>query len=432
VVARIFHRYAAGGISMRALARELSAEGIPSAQGNPRWDTGTLGRMLRNPAYASRACFGKTQAAPCAPLPNRTSRLAGRTMSAQAGVVARPRQEWVEIPVPALVSEEVFALVKRRPAQNAKFSPRNTKEPALLQGLLVCDLCGYAYTRTSQGPGPRKYHYYRCPGTNGWELPAGHRVCSSRPLRADDLDQLVWDHVVTLLADPALVRAELERRLARMRDADPVRARQERLHQQIATVDAAISRLISAYQEELITLEELRARVPGLRAQRQGLLGQLEALAAQLVDQQVYLRLAENLEGFLARLHESARTTSVLERQRVLRAVVKKIRIGPGKITIRHSIPSTSPNPTPGYLLQHGRPRHRDLREGPAPSDRERDHHTRTGGRLHPGPAGARGPGQPGAQAGRAPGRRRLYLRRDHPGHPDPRHRPGRTAPTRQ
>jgi site-specific DNA recombinase len=30
VVSRIFHRYAAGGISMRALARELSAEGIPS------------------------------------------------------------------------------------------------------------------------------------------------------------------------------------------------------------------------------------------------------------------------------------------------------------------------------------------------------------------------------------------------------------------
>jgi site-specific DNA recombinase len=364
---------------MQALARELTHDQIPSPQGNLRWDAGTLGRLLRNPAYAGRAGFGKTQTASGPSRPNRTSRLVGRSISPQAGVTARPRQEWIEIPVPALVSEEVFALVERRLAENTKFSPRNAKVPALLQGLLVCDICGFAYGRTSQGPGPKKYHYYRCPGTNGWQLPGGVRVCTSRPLRADDLDELVWRNVVTLLADPALVRLELERRLARMRDADPVHARRGRLNQEIATVDAAINRLVGAYQEELVTLEELRERVPGLRAQRQGLSGQLQAMAAQLVDQQAYLKLAENLEGFLARLRESARTTSVLERQRVLRAVVKEVRIGPDRITIRHSIPSTSSDPTPGYLLQRGRPLHRDLR-GTAARDRgARRYHDRPG-----------------------------------------------------
>ncbi|MEZ0096395.1 recombinase family protein, partial [Streptacidiphilus sp. EB129] len=356
VVVRIFQRYAVGGISMQALARELTNDHIPSPQGNPQWDAGTLGRLLRNPAYTGRACFGKTRTAPGPSRPNRTSRLAGRSISPQAGVTARPREEWIEIPVPALVREDVFALVQRRLAENAKFSPRNTKVTVLLQGLLVCDVCGFAYSRTSQGPGPKKYRYYRCPGTNGWQLPGGVRVCSSRPLRADDLDELVWQQVLALLADPALVRGELERRLARMRDADPVQTRQGRLNQEIASVDAAINRLVGAYQEELVTLEELRERVPGLRAQRHGLHGQLQALAAQLVDQHAYLKLAENLETFLARLRESAHTTSVLERQRVLRAVVKEVRIGPDKITIRHSIPSTSSDPTPGYLLQRGRP----------------------------------------------------------------------------
>jgi site-specific DNA recombinase len=399
VVARIFHRYAVGGISMQALARELTHDRIPSPQGNPQWDAGTLGRLLRNPAYAGRACFGKTQTASGPSRPNRTSRLAGRSISPHAGVTARPRQEWIEIPVPALVSEEVFALVERRLAENAKFSPRNAKVPALLQGLLVCDICGFAYGQTSQGPGPKKYHYYRCPGTNGWQLPGGVRVCTSRPLRADDLDELVWQNVVALLADPALVRLELERRLARMRDADPVHARRGRLNQEIATVDAAINRLVGAYQEELVTLEELRERVPGLRTRRQCLHGQLQALAAQLIDQQAYLKLAENLEGFLARLRESARTTSVVERQRVLRAVVKEVRIGPDRITIRHSIPSTSSDPTPGYLLQRGRPPERDLRtERPAP-DHPCRHHGRHR-RRHRGHRGRPpGPGRTRAAA---------------------------------
>lgn len=364
VVARIFRRYACGGVSMKALARELSHDQIPSPQGNDQWDAGTLGRMLRNPAYMGRAAFGKTQSGPGLARPNRTSRLAERSIPSQPVIRSRPREEWIEIPVPALVTEEVFALVQRRLAENAKFSPRNTRQPVLLQGLLVCDVCGYSYTRTSQGPGPKKYYYYRCPGTNGWELPGG-KVCSSRPLRAPDLEELIWKQVVALLADPVLIRQELQRRLEHMRAAGPVPARQERLRQQITRLDGAISRLVGAYQEELITLEELRERIPRLRAQRQSLHSQLEALAAQLVDQQAYLKLAENLEGFLARLRERAQTTSVLERQRVLRAVVKEVRIGPEKITIRHSIPSTSPDPTPGYLLRCGSPHHRDLR-GPA------------------------------------------------------------------
>jgi DNA invertase Pin-like site-specific DNA recombinase len=353
VVAQIFHRYAGGGVSMRALARELSQEEIPSPQGRRQWDAGTLGRMLRNPAYMGRAAFGKTQSGPGLARPNRTSRLAERSISAQTTIRSRPREEWIEIPVPALVTEDLFALVQRRLAENAKFAPRNTKQPVLLQGLLVCDVCGYSVTRTSQGPGPKKYYYYRCPGTNGWELPGG-KVCSSRPLRAPDLDELVWKQVVVLLSDPVLIRQELERRLDQMRAAGPVHTRQERLQQQITRLDGAIHRLVGAYQEELVTLEELRERIPRLRAQRQSLHGQLEALAAQLIDQQAYLQLAENLEGFLARLRGNAQTMSVLERQRVLRAVVKEVRISPERITIRHSIPSARPDPTPGYLLRRG------------------------------------------------------------------------------
>ena len=142
VVRRIFNRYAAGGVSIRAVAAELEAEGIPSPQGQPQWNHGNLGRMLHNPAYMGQAAFGKSRTATVPPRPNRTSRLARRTTPRPVGVVPRPREEWIEIPVPALVSEDVFALVQRRLAQNAHFSPRNTKVPVLLQGLLICDICG--------------------------------------------------------------------------------------------------------------------------------------------------------------------------------------------------------------------------------------------------------------------------------------------------
>jgi site-specific DNA recombinase len=43
----------------------------------------------------------------------------------------------------------------------------------------------------------------------------------NKPVRADYLDQVVWDHITGLLADPHLIRAEIDKRLHQARTADP-------------------------------------------------------------------------------------------------------------------------------------------------------------------------------------------------------------------
>ncbi len=97
--------------------------------------------------------------------------------------------------------------------------------------------------------------------------------------------------------------------------------------------------MIEAYAEQLITIDELRTRMPHLRAREANLRSQLDALDAQAADQDAYLKLADDLDGFLAQLRGSAATASISERQRVLRLLVKDVLIGPEKITIRHRIP---------------------------------------------------------------------------------------------
>src|SRR5664280_1365597 len=97
--------------------------------------------------------------------------------------------------------------------------------------------------------------------------------------------------------------------------------------------------MVEAFQEELITIDELRARMPDLRAREAGLRGQLQALDAQVADREIYLRLADDLEGFLTQLRGHADTTSVADRQHLLRLLVNDVLIGPEKITIRHRIP---------------------------------------------------------------------------------------------
>src|SRR5438270_795136 len=152
VVRFIFDAYTRQGLSLGAIAGVLNQREVPTRTRQSRWERPTLWRMLHNPAYAGRAFYGKTELRPRRRI---TRRLSQRGLcSRDSSFRERPRQEWIEIPVPALVSEAIFALAQEQFEKNKRFSPRRTLEPSLLQGLLVCQRCGYglyrASTRTSQ------------------------------------------------------------------------------------------------------------------------------------------------------------------------------------------------------------------------------------------------------------------------------------------
>ena len=77
--------------------------------------------------------------------------------------------------------------------------------------------------------------------------------------------------------------------------------------------------MITAFSEQLITIDELRAHMPALRARETGLKDQIAALDAQAADRDAYLKLAGDLKGFLDRLRGSSATATTGDRQRVLR-----------------------------------------------------------------------------------------------------------------
>jgi DNA invertase Pin-like site-specific DNA recombinase len=382
LVTEMFRRYADDGAAIAGLRRWLEDQGVRTRTGKERRDRSVIWGMLRNPAYAGTAVFGKTQAIHEPAGLNRAARLAGRTVPRQVRTQDRPREEWTGIPVPALTGKETFDRVQQRLEDNKRFAARNTKVPSLLQGMAACASCGYGYyrTRTTTSAG-KKIYYYRCLGSDDYRYQGG-RICQNKPVRADYVDAVAWDHVTGLLADPALIRAEIDRRLERARTSDPVTKKRGQLEQALAKTTASISAMVTAFSEQLLTIDELRARMPDLRAREAGLKDQIAALDAQAADRDAYLKLADGLEGFLARLRENSATATTEDRQRVLRAVIQDILIGPGKITIRHRIPARQPGGGTGghdttdtegdmrnsYLLRWGRGIAVALQHLPAPA----------------------------------------------------------------
>jgi site-specific DNA recombinase len=353
VVREVFERYINDGISIGELARWLSDRGVPTRTGKAVWDRSSVWGMLRNTAYRGQAAFGKTKTLERHGKPTRTTRARGERHGRRPARADQPADKWTLIAVPPIVSDETFELAQARLSQNAHFAKRNTKKPTLLQGILVCRECGYGCYRSTTRTTNKRIYYYRCIGSDNYRH-IGGRVCQSRPIRADELDGLVWDEVRRLLEDPALVHAEIDRRLRALRAEHPASRRREALERDLTRADSAIARLIEAYQEQLLSIDELRTRMPALRKRQTAIRAQLDTLESELHDAETYLKLADTLEGFLGRLTDGLDQLNLDDQQRVLRLVVREVLIGgdDDTVTIRHSIPTPNNPDDPSYLLR--------------------------------------------------------------------------------
>ena len=341
VVRQIFELYTAQALSIGAVTRRLNELEVPTRTEQSCWERSTIWAMLRNPAYRGMACFGKTQEAARPPRDNRVVRQRGNVSrrSPQAHQEA-PRDQWIQIPVPALVDERTFDLAQER-LQDKKFSPRRTVDPSILQGLAHCAQCGYALYRTSTRSSARKIYYYRCLGADAWRY-QGRARCNAKPIRLDLLEQTVWNEVARLLESPELIQAELTRRVEAARTSHPAKQHKDKIARELVQSQKGAERLLTAYQEDLLSLEELRRRMPELRQRETRLKAELESLNTRLTDQATYLRLAHTLGEFLERLRTQVQGLDVLQRQRVVRLLVKEVVVGDDCITIRHSITNSN------------------------------------------------------------------------------------------
>jgi len=115
VVRSIFRDYVQNNVTIRQITRGLNDDGIPSPSGKDIWGFSTICRLLRNEAYVGRAYF------------NRREDIVDRQAKKGKRRVLRPRDQWIAIPVPTIVSEEIFEAAQRVSRDNSKWSPRRAE-----------------------------------------------------------------------------------------------------------------------------------------------------------------------------------------------------------------------------------------------------------------------------------------------------------------
>lgn len=217
VVRSIFSWLIEDQVSIGEITRRLRADGVPTKTGKGHWDRSVVWAILRNPAYAGHAAYGKTESVERRQLLRPIRSKSAVPRKAKGAHRDKPPEEWISIPVPALVSPETFAAAREQLERNRRLAARNARgQLYLLQGLVVCGCCGYAFygkrvSRAAAKGKIRPYAYYRCVGSDAHRF-AGGRVCHNPQVRVDQLDGYVWDSVRRILEDPGQVVEEWSRR----------------------------------------------------------------------------------------------------------------------------------------------------------------------------------------------------------------------------
>jgi len=321
------------GLSARQAAKRLNSLRAPTRHGGPWTGTVVIG-ILTNPAYMGQAVYNRRERAE----PKRPPPPGSYPRHGHSSYRLRPESQWLVVPIPAIVDATMHQRAREALGRNRITAVRNTRHAYLLRTLAACGACGRKLRCLTQ-PGPRgEYRYYVCNRRD--PVDAGRAgTCRARGVRAEELDALVWSALCEWLERPEMLERELAAWRERRPDGEGVERERARLEQALRNLRAQIERLVDAYQQGALTVEELKARRVRLEASRDATEERLADLTAQQRREERSERLVERLGAFAAALREGLASLDFEGRQRIARLLIERVVVHEDQVTIEHVVP---------------------------------------------------------------------------------------------
>ncbi len=210
-VVRRIYRKVVEGRPLKAVARGLTDDGIPTPRGRPDsevpclWHPQRIKEIIEYPGYKGEGyAFVKKTA---------DRKENGRRYKKQT---VRPKEDWIRLPdgtIPGLVDAATWQAANDRLAWNKTngVKQKSRADEALLRGGFVrCGHCGDVMRVFWQHVGKGGYGMsYQCQRNYRRHRDDPNR-CSWHTISADELDPAVWERVMEILLKPEIVRREVE------------------------------------------------------------------------------------------------------------------------------------------------------------------------------------------------------------------------------
>ncbi|MEZ4711608.1 MAG: recombinase family protein [Caldilineaceae bacterium] len=349
IIRIIYRKVAAEGIGMKALCRYLE-DRFPPPGRYQHWQTRQVSLFIRNPLYkgefyANR--YQKQMVVGSRQRPDEPTKMF-------AHMVERPKEEWILVPVPPIVSPELWQAANDMLDKNRRMSPRNGRKSYLLTGLIKCNGCGHNYCgahkkqRWKSDPNRiSHYLYYKCIARNGHAYHSTKAInCNGKQISAPVLEQAVWNVICETILKPELLLEQLDAELENGENSS-LKKQIAFLQRQIKEGESEDEKLYRAFMADVFDEHEYRERRRLLKEKQATLQSELKSLEERTIDQQ---RIEEDKATILALSKHFQKTGIAIDppfevKRRIVKLLVDQIILDAngGWFRIEGRIPGTWP-----------------------------------------------------------------------------------------
>jgi site-specific DNA recombinase len=315
VVMRIFNLIAEGHTRFE-VAKILNDDGIPTKSGS-KWHPLTIERIVTNEAYTGTTYFGKTARD-------------GKRFKLM------PKENWMLLNgvTPPIISRELFDQAQRVLRDSKELHRGRPQHEYLLTGHIRCGYCNSYLVGSCL---EHKYRYYHCKAT--YPTSFHKATCNAGYIKADVVEKIVWDEVKKVIENPEVILASIKGRRDNHNNGNKIEDELAAAKKKMESYNEREQRLISLFEFDGITREDLADRINKVKAERQEaekLLAQLISIKAQTID---IGSLESELNEFCRKVRESLDNCSFLNKRLALDTLQVQVIATPEKIDIQMTVP---------------------------------------------------------------------------------------------
>ena len=357
--------YVEGERSIRQIALDLHDRRIPSPTGKPMWGTSTIGRLLhqrgvhRHRLLQPPRVRSRPQSRAAA---HGTARLATAIVRARSGSLSRCHRSSIATRSSA---PNMSAAITRSGTHAAP-----NRGAWLLRGLIECGHCHVGCNcHKMRGRNGTIHRYYYCRNHDLLRAGGEDRRCPERNIRANELDEYVFQQVRQALLDPRALLAGERAVIAGtpLDENELITAQLKRLYRPSKQPSTNAPDCSTPTKPDYFRLDNLTRRTATLTTRRDELPSEKDTLTTRSTELATENRLRRGLAGFAERVAASLDDLDHEARQRLLRLVVEKVRVTGWRVEIHLKIPLADDGPDEDHPPTRPQPRTPTVkRYGPA------------------------------------------------------------------
>lgn len=307
---------------INGIAKYLTKQKIPTKTGKEVWHRQVVRKILMNEAYVGRFYHNRWDT---------EGQIRNKHLPPEERkpVKERPREEWIEVKIPAIIDENTFAHAQKLIKESRRRWAKQSKHKYLLSGLLRCGNCGNTMTGI-MGKNWGKYErmYVDRKNTAGAKNPG----CGMK-IKAEKIESEVWEKIRDWLNNPAEIAAASESLQQTSFEEEEI----ERVKREIEKTKERRKRLIKLFADGLDisemevreSLKEMKAKEEELQKKLQELENEKKETEKHLFSQKIYQDAANYF------LNKGENELTFEDKQSLIRMIVREIIVFKDHINIK-------------------------------------------------------------------------------------------------